>query len=66
MANRNTFKYQFKVGNKIVHRGITNDMERREDEHQQKRGWSKGHITQVGRKTTKEAALEWERDGGKS
>ena len=43
MANlRDTYKYQFKVGNKIVHGGITDDLERREGEHQQK--WSKGHI----------------------
>ena len=45
-----TYKYHFKVGNKIVHSGITYDLERREQEHQQK--WPKGHITQVGRKTT--------------
>lgn len=25
-----TYKYQFKVGNKIVHGGITNDLARRE------------------------------------
>ena len=30
---RDTYKYDFKVGNKIVHSGITNDLERREDEH---------------------------------
>jgi len=56
---RNTFKYHFKVGHKIVHGGITNDLERREMEHQQK--WSKGHIKQVGRRTTEEAAREWEK-----
>jgi hypothetical protein len=27
---RNTHKYHFKVGNKIVHSGITDDLERRE------------------------------------
>ena len=62
MSNRNTYKYQFKVGNKIVHGGITNDLERRENEHQQK--WSKGHITQVGRRTTEDAARDWEKDKG--
>lgn len=36
MANpRDTYKYQLKVGNKIVHGGITNDLNRREQEHQQ-------------------------------
>ena len=45
MANkpRDTYKYQFKVGNKVVHGGITNDLDRREAEHKQK--WAKGHIT---------------------
>ena len=62
--NRDTYKYQFKVGNKIVHRGITDNLERREREHQEKN--PSGHITQVGRQTTRDAALEWEREGGKS
>lgn len=56
---RNTYKYQFKVGNKIVHEGITDDLERREQEHKQK--WPKGNIKQVGRCTTEEAAREWEK-----
>lgn len=59
---RDTYKYQFKVGNKIVHGGITNDLERREQEHQQK--WPKGHIAQVGRQTTEEAAKRWEENKG--
>jgi len=59
MAKRNTYKYHFKVGNKILHGGITNDLERREREHQQK--WPIGHIKQVGRRTTEEAAREWEK-----
>ncbi len=59
---RDTFKYQYKIGNRIVHGGITNDLERREQEHQQK--WPKGHITQVGRKTTEEAARNWEEKKG--
>ena len=63
MSDRDTYKYHFKVGNKIVHRGITNDLDRREEEHEQK--WPDGHITQVGRRTTHDAALEWEREGGK-
>ena len=59
---RDTCKYYFKRGNKIVHGGITNDLERRAIEHQQK--WPKGHIFQVGRKTTEEAARQWERKKG--
>ena len=45
MAKRDTYKYQFKVGNKIMHGGITNDLDRREDEHKQT--WPKGHIVKV-------------------
>lgn len=60
--SRNTYKYQFKVGRKVVHGGITDDLERREQEHQQK--WPKGHIKQVGRKTTEEAARGWEEKNG--
>lgn len=61
-AKRDTYKYQYKIGNKIVHGGITNDLERREQEHQQK--WTKGHITQIGRRTTEEAARKWEEEKG--
>ncbi len=56
---RNIYKYHLKRGNKIIHTGITNDLERRESEHKQKYG-DGVHICQVGRRTTKEAALEWE------
>lgn len=55
-------KYYFKIRNKIVHGGITNDLERREQEHKQK--WPTGHIKQVGRSTTEEAARKWEEDKG--
>lgn len=59
---RDTYKYYFKIGNKIVHGGITNDLERREQEHQLK--WPNGHIEQVGILTTEEAAREWEKEKG--
>jgi hypothetical protein len=62
--SRDTYKYHFKVGNKIVHGGITNDLDRRETEHQ--RDWPNGHIKQVGRRTTEEAARQWEKDYGHS
>lgn len=55
---RNWHKYDFKVGQKIVHSGITKDLERREVEHQQR--WPSGHIVQVGRATAKASALDWE------
>ena len=60
---RDTYKYQFKIGNKIVHGGITNDLERREQEHKRTYG-QKGHIKQVGRRTTEEAARNWEEEKG--
>lgn len=59
-TTRDRYKYHFKKGNKIVHTGITNDIDRREAEHQNNPGWSKGHIKQVGHRTTLKAALEWE------
>jgi len=59
---RNHYKYQYKIGNKVVHGGITKELERREQEHQQK--WPKGHIKQVGRKTTEDAARDWEKEKG--
>ena len=57
---RDHHMYHFKVGNKIVHTGITTDMERREGEHQSK--WPKGHISQVGHARTRQGALDWEQD----
>ena len=61
---RNVYKYVFKVVNKIVHGGITDDLKRRELEHQQK--WPKGHIKQVGPRTTEDAARKWEEEKGYS
>lgn len=61
---RNYSRYQFKIGNKIVHGGITTDLERREQEHQEK--WPNGHIMQVGPKVTKESAQKWEEEKGYS
>jgi hypothetical protein len=61
---RNTAKYHFIENRKVVHRGITDrPLEDREYEHQQE--YHGGHIKQIGRRTTREKALEWERGGGK-
>lgn len=60
---RNTYKYQVRVGRKIVHGGITNNLQRRENEHKRTFG-QKAKLTKVGRKTTREAALAWERHKG--
>ena len=56
-----TYKYYFKQGHKVVHAGITNDLERREQEHQRTYGES-GKIKKMGRATTLDAALMWERE----
>ena len=64
MKPRNIYKYDFKVGNKIKHSGITKNLERRELGHKQK--WPKGHIVQVGRRTTEDAARKWEETKHKS
>lgn len=46
----------------MVYRGVTNDLDRREKEHQKSSPGS--HIVQVGRRTTKAAALKWEKLAG--
>ena len=58
VSKRDTYTYDFKVGNKIVHSGITKDLDRREAEH--KTRWPKGHIVKVGAAKTEEGAREWE------
>ena len=59
---RTWYKYVFKVGNKIVHGGITQDLEQREREHERK--WPNGHIVKVGQACTEEGARRWEREKG--
>ena len=60
---RDIYKYHFKVGHRIVHRGITDDLECTEREDKQI--WPNGRIVKIGNKTTRDAALRWERRGGK-
>ena len=38
-TSRTTYKYHFKLGNRIVHTGITKDLDRREAEHRRHEGW---------------------------
>ena len=64
-VDRIAYKYHFKLGNKIVHTGITYDIDRREAEHRLEPGWDKGHIKQVGLRTTRAAAREWEQEQAK-
>ena len=58
----NTYKYQFRVGRKIVRGGITKNLERQEKKLQQDH--PKGHIKQVGRMTTEKAARKWKKEKG--
>ena len=59
---RNYFTYYYKIGKRIKHGGMTDDLERREKEHQQK--WPRGHIFQVGYRKTKKGAERWEKKKG--
>lgn len=62
-GQRDTYKYHLKQGKKVVHRGVTNNLARREAEHKER--FPDSHIVQVGHRTSRDAALKWEREGGK-
>ena len=57
---RDTYKYHLKRGNEVIRSGITNDLDRREKEHQRTYG-KDVHVQQVGHRTTRENAREWEK-----
>ena len=63
MDKKDTYKYQLKIGRRIIQRNVTSDLVRREIEHQIRYPESK--VIQIGRKTTRKAALLWLRLGGK-
>lgn len=54
-----TYRYRFWVGSRVVYRGITTDLERREREHRHR--WPEGRIEAIGRPTSHAKAWEWER-----
>jgi hypothetical protein len=56
---RDTYKYEVRVGSRVVHRGITNDLDRRSSELRNR--WPNSRIRQVGNRTTRDGALKWER-----
>lgn len=60
MSKRGSYKYELKDGNKVLYIGITNDPERRDQEHRQDKEF--GHMSIIGNRTTKEAAEKWEED----
>ena len=59
---RETYKYHVKVGRKVVDGGITNDLERRQNDR--RRQYPGSHLVQVGRRSTEEAARDWEKENG--
>ena len=61
MAKRDPYKYHLKRGHNIIRSRITNDLDRREREHQQEYG-KDVHITKVGRATAREGARDWEKE----
>ena len=61
IEKRDTYKYYFKRGKKILYAGITDDLERREKEHKNNID-KRGHIYQVGGITTRDAAQKWEKE----
>ena len=63
MTERDTYKYHLKKRNNIVHRGIPNDLDRRQVEHQGRFLGAK--IERIDRRATRDPALRWERKGGK-
>lgn len=65
MAKRNWYTYQFKVVNKIEHEGITQDLTRREKDHQRDID-PNGHLTIIGRAKTERGARDWEKERGVS
>ncbi len=60
MAKRRSYsRYELKNGRKTVYRGITNNPERREEEHRDERKkFTK--MNTVGPRVTKDAAEKWE------
>ena len=60
MTERDTYKYHPKKGDKIIRIGVTNDLNRREAEQQKSFAGTPIHL--IGRRTTRESGLKWERD----
>lgn len=59
MAKRDTWNYEFRVGRKVSHRGISKNPEERGKQHQRVRPG--GKLTKKGRAKTRAGALAFER-----
>lgn len=62
MSRRKTYKYELKDGHSLLYVGITDDPERREQQHRQSKDF--GHMNIIGNRTTREAAENWEEGSG--
>ncbi len=59
MPTRNTvYQYHFKIGNKVIQTGLTGDIDWMEAELRDRHN-GKGHMKQIGWRTTYEAARAW-------
>ena len=58
---RDTYKYELKIGNKVIHRDVTSNLERRTAEHRSH--IPESHVVKIGRKTTREQAIKWKNSG---
>lgn len=58
---RDTYRYELRDGRKIVDIGITDDPERREQQHRSE-GHCFGNMTLVGPRVTEDSARDWEQD----
>lgn len=60
---RDTYKYFFFDDyGRFLHGGITNNLYRRQSQH--RRNLGEGYIQQVGRRVTRDSALDWESANG--
>ena len=61
MKKRDHQRYNLKDGHKIVYKGITNNPERRAEQHKDE-GKRFSHLQTIGPAVTKDAAEKWEED----
>ena len=61
MKRRNYHRYELRDGRQLVYVGITNDLERRREEHKDE-GKRFGSMLPVGPSVTKDTAEDWEED----
>lgn len=63
MEIKDTYKYQLKIGRKVILRDFTTDLMQAEQTH--KLNYPNAHILKIERKTTRKAAWLWVNRGGR-